>query len=138
VRTFDEELRQDILTRVEDTCCAVAKSARAHAHVNVRRGYSVTVNDSVLTEESLPTLRRVAGAENVFVMHKVCGAEDFSCYQQKIPGFFFFLGCTARDKDAAHAAPNHSPRFYVDEAALKLGVRLLATLALDYLAARRA
>ena len=137
VRTFSEDMRQDILTRVEDTCCAIAKSGRAHAHVNVRKGYDVTVNDTRLTGESIPTLQRVAGRDKVFLVPKICGAEDFSFYQQKVPGFFFFLGCTAAGKNAEAAEPNHSPRFFVDEAAMKLGVRALASLAVDYLRARK-
>ena len=136
VRTFDEEMRADILERVADTCCMIAKSARAHATVDIRKGYSVTVNDHRLTDASVPTLERVAGADKVFVTRKICGAEDFSFYQQKIPGFFFFLGCTPAEQNLDTAAPNHSPRFYVDEAGLRLGVRALAALALDYLAAR--
>ena len=52
-----------------------------------------------------------------------------------MPGFFYFMGCTPADRDAATAAPNHSPRFYVDEECLKLGVRTLGALALDWLAA---
>jgi amidohydrolase len=136
VRSFDEDIRAELLTRVENTCCAIAKSGGAHAHVDVRKGYSVTVNDELLTGQSVPTLQRVAGKRNVFIMQKMCGAEDFSLFQQKVPGFFYFLGCTARDQDAGHAAPNHSPRFYVDEASLKLGVRSLAALAFDYLSAR--
>lgn len=138
VRTFDEDMRADILARVADTCCMIARSARAHATVDVRKGYSVTVNDARLTEASLPTLQRVAGQDKVFIVPKICGAEDFSFYQQKVPGFFFFLGCTAADKDARSAAPNHSPRFFVDEAGLKLGVRVLASLAVDYLSKRPA
>jgi amidohydrolase len=137
VRTFNEDMRADILTRVEDTCCSIAKAGRAHAQVDVRKGYSVTVNDTRLTEESIPTLERVAGRDKVFVVQKICGAEDFCFFQQKVPGFFFFLGCTAAGKDAGHAAPNHSPRFFVDEAGLKLGVRSLAALALDYLVRHR-
>ena len=66
---------------------------------------------------------------------KVCGAEDFSFYQKAVPGFFYFMGCTPTDRDARTAAPNHSPRFYADEKCLKLGVKTLATLAVDWLAA---
>jgi len=51
-----------------------------------------------------------------------------------VPGFFYFVGCTPSDKDATTAAPNHSPRFYVDEKCLKLGVKTLSALALDWLA----
>nr|MBA2689863.1 amidohydrolase [Burkholderiales bacterium] len=138
VRTFDEEMRDDILERVADTCCMIAKSARAHASVDIRKGYGVTVNDYRLTEASIPILRRVAGHDNVFLMQKVCGAEDFSFYQQEVPGFFFFVGCTAADQDPDTAAPNHSPRFFVDEASLPLSVRSLASLALAYLASKAA
>jgi amidohydrolase len=67
----------------------------------------------------------------VFVAQKVTGYEDFSYYQQRIPGFFYFLGITP--PGTQRAAPNHSPRFYVDESGLLLGVRSLARLAVDYL-----
>jgi amidohydrolase len=62
--------------------------------------------------------------------------EDFSAYQQTIPGLFFFLGCTPPDVTLEEAAPNHSPRFFVDEATMPTGVRALASLAVDYLTRR--
>lgn len=133
VRSFDEGMRDEILECVSDTCCMIAKSAKAHATVDIRKGYGVTVNDGRLTDSSVPVLEKVAGRENVFLTQKLCGAEDFSYFQQKVPGFFFFLGCTAPELDAKRAAPNHSPRFVVDENCLKLGVRSLASLAFDYL-----
>jgi len=83
----------------------------------------------------VPTLTRIGGAGNVQVIDKICGAEDFSFFQKEVPGFFYFLGCTAKDKDHATAAPNHSPRFFVDEACLKVGVKTMAGLALDWLEA---
>jgi len=54
-----------------------------------------------------------------------------------VPGFFFFIGCTPKDRDCKKEAPNHSPRFYVDESGLKVGVKSLATLAVDWLAANQ-
>jgi amidohydrolase len=60
-------------------------------------------------------------------------SEDFSRYQQRIPGVFFFLGIVPPGTDPTKAAPNHSPRFFVDEAALPVGVRAMARLAVDYL-----
>jgi amidohydrolase len=86
----------------------------------------------------VPTLARIAGDANVKVVDKVCGAEDFSFYQKAVPGFFYFMGCTPAERDARTAAPNHSPRFYVDETCLKLGVKTLCSLALDWLAANAA
>jgi len=138
VRSFDEAMREDIHGRIRDTAEGIARAARAQCEVCIERGYDVTVNDAQLTEAMLPTLRRVAGAERVQIVPKVTGSEDFSCYQKVVPGMFFFVGVTPPGQDPTKAAPNHSPRFYVDEAALLLGVRALAHLSCDYLEAPEA
>ncbi len=139
VRTFNEEMRADIHVRIRNTVELIAKSAGASAQVHFDNAYPVTVNDIALTERMVPTLERVAGKEHVFVGQKITGYEDFSYYQQKVPGFFYFVGITPRridqsGVDVKHSAPNHSPRFFVDESALLLGVRSLAHLTLDYMA----
>jgi len=138
IRTFDEPMRDQIHARVRETAEGIAKSARADCEVCIRRGYDVTVNDAQLTALMRPTLERVAGPERLPPMPKVTGSEDFSCFQQVVPGMFFFVGVTPPEKDAGTAEPNHSPRFYVDEAALPLGVRALAHLTCDYLEAPEA
>src|SRR5689334_14375160 len=135
IRTFDEEQRNEIHEHVTRITEMIAKSGGATANVHIHRWYDVTINHPGLTDWSIPTLSRVAGDENVKVIDKVCGAEDFSFFQKEVPGFFYFIGCTAPEKDPSTAAPNHSPRFFVDEKCLKLGVRSLAGLALDWLAA---
>jgi amidohydrolase len=84
-----------------------------------------------LTERMLPTLQRVAG-KGLEPGKKITGAEDFSYFQQKVPGLFLLLGITP-PAEIGKAAQNHSPRFTVDEAALVTGVRTLAHLAMDYL-----
>jgi len=136
IRAFDEQQRDELHRHVKHLSEMIAQSGGARAHVHIHRWYDVTVNDEALTEWSVPTLQRVAGEPNVQVIDKICGSEDFSFFQKEVPGFFFFIGCTPRDRDAAAAAPNHSPRFYLDEACLKLGVKSLAALALDWLATR--
>ncbi|HET7403468.1 MAG TPA: amidohydrolase [Usitatibacter sp.] len=135
IRTFDEEQRSAIHEHVKRVSEMIAAAGGAKATVHIHRWYDVTVNDAALTEWSVPTLARMAGEANVGIIDKVCGAEDFSFYQKKVPGFFYFMGCTPPERDVATAAPNHSPRFYVDEKCLKLGVRTLGALALDWLAA---
>jgi amidohydrolase len=134
VRTFNEEMRADIHDRIHKTVELIAQSAGATAQVHFDNAYPVTVNNIPLTERMVPTLERVAGKDNVFVGQKITGYEDFSYYQQKIPGFFYFIGITPRGVDRKQSAPNHSPRFFVDESALLLGVRSLANLTLDYMA----
>ena len=61
-------------------------------------------------------------------------SEDFSVYAQEAPGLFVFLGITPKDQDPAKVAPNHSPNFFVDEGALAVGARTMASLAVNYLA----
>jgi len=136
IRSFDAAMRRDIWMRVRRTAEGIAQSAGATAIVTIDSGAPVTYNDPALTERMAPTLRRVAGQDHVGISEAKTTAEDFSRYQEKIPGLFFFLGVTPPGTDPRNAAPNHSPRFFVDEAALPVGVRALSHLAVDYLTAR--
>jgi amidohydrolase len=136
VRTFNEDMRADMHDRIRNTVEHIAKSAGASAQVHFDNAYPVTVNDIPLTERMVPTLERVAGKDKVYVGQKITGCEDFSYYQQRVPGFFYFIGITPRGVDRKQSAPNHSPRFFVDESALLLGVRSLAYLTLDSMASR--
>lgn len=132
IRTFNEEMQRDIHERIQRTAEMIAKSAGAHARVTIRKLYPATHNDEALTAKMIPSLERAAGKDNVLLSSKLTGSEDFSFYQKKIPGFFFFLGITPK-QDLKTAAANHSPRFYVDESALKVGVKAMLQVALDYL-----
>ncbi len=134
VRTFDEAMRADVKERLRRTVEDIAQSAGATASVDFGASNSpVTVNDPALTERMLPTLRRVAGPDKVLVSELSMPSEDFSYYQQRVPGMFFFLGVTPDSEDFRVVPRNHSPRFFADEAALPVGVRVLANLAVDYL-----
>jgi amidohydrolase len=135
IRSFDEAMRDDIHERVTTLAQAISRGSRAGCTVCIRKNYPVTVNDPRLTEAMRPTLQRVAGEQHLMLVPKVMGSEDFSFFQRIVPGLFFFLGVTPQGQDSASAAPNHSPRFFVDEAGLTLGVRALAHLACDFLAA---
>jgi amidohydrolase len=135
IRTFDEAIRLDIHRRVKQTAESIAAASGATALVEIEPGNPVTYNDPELTRRMLPTLERVAPG---LVMERPpqTVAEDFSLFQKEIPGLFVFLGVTPPDQDWKTAAGNHSPLFVADERALPVGVRLLANLALDFLAQR--
>ena len=81
----------------------------------------------------LPTLQRVVGTDNVRLGPPVGVSEDFSYFQQQVPGQFVFLGVTPRHQDHTTVPQNHSPLFVADESALPVGVRVMTNLALDYL-----
>lgn len=131
IRTLDAAMRDDLHARVRRTAQQIAAASGATATVTIEAGYPVVHNEPRLTERVLPTLRRVA--EQVTIINPVLGSEDFSFYQQRAPGVFFFVGVRPRGQAATAAAPNHSPLFFVDESGLALGVRALAQVAVDYL-----
>ncbi len=133
VRAFDESVRQDIHRRLRDISTKYAEAAGASATVEFGLGYPVTKNDPALTERMLPVLKRVAGADGVKVSPLTGASEDFSFFQQKVPGLYFMLGVTPRDQDHTRVPVNHSPLFFADESALPVGVRLMSSLAIDYL-----
>lgn len=135
IRTFDEGMRTQVHGELTRLATNIAAAHGATAKVTIEPGYPVTVNDPALAARMRPTLERVAPGrvgENL----KIMAAEDFSFYAREVPGLFLDLGVTPPDR-LAGAASNHSPRFFVDEAALPVGVRALAHLAIDYLAAAK-
>ena len=133
IRTFDPGMRDEIHQRMKRTVENIAESAGAIAELTIYPGVPVTYNDPQLTDKMTPTLERVYGDDKVLEAPRVTGAEDFSFFQKEVPGFFFFIGARPADIPREKSIPNHSPHFYVDEAALLPGVQAMAGLAVDYL-----
>ena len=111
----------------------MGESQGAKVSVEIDPGVPVTYNDPKLTTQMVPTLHKVYGKNNVYVSGRVTGAEDFSFFQENVPGFFFFIGVRPRDIAPEDAVSNHSPFFDADEAALLPGVKAMSQLAVDYL-----
>lgn len=132
IRNFDMDNRQQIFEKLVTTAEYTAKASGARADVHIHEGYPVTSNDAELVERMLPVTYRVAGENNVFENELVTGAEDFSFFANEVPGMFVFLGITPPDQDPATAPSNHSPYFYADEDALKVGTELFINWAVDY------
>ncbi|RPG29961.1 MAG: amidohydrolase [Gammaproteobacteria bacterium TMED92] len=135
IRTFDANVRNSIHEKIRLIAERTASAMGAEAKVEIDPGVPVTFNDPALTEQMVPTLKRVYGERGVFESARVTGAEDFSFFQEQVPGFFFFIGARPPELTQAQAIPNHSPFFYVDEAALAPAVQAMTELALDYLRA---
>jgi len=133
IRTLNTEMQDKIHRKIRLTATKIAESAGAIADVRIGKGLPVTYNDPDLTAVMLPTLQEAAGAENVNMVKAITGAEDFSFFQQQIQGFYFFLGGLTKGVKTEEAAPHHSPDFHIDESGLKLGVRAMAYLTLDYM-----
>jgi amidohydrolase len=136
IRALSAEVRAQLHERVRRTTTAIAESAGASAEVTIDDGNPITWYDPDLTRRVRPTLERVAGRERMVAPLPWTGAEDFSRYQERVPGVFFWLGINPPGVAPADAAPKHSSRFFVDETALEIRVRALAQLAVDTLTDR--
>jgi amidohydrolase len=137
-RTFDPEVRRQIIERMTRTAQDIAHSAGATATVEVADDNNpVVVNDPKLTSRMLPSLARVGRGGQVKEIPYVTGAEDFAYFGQKVPALFFFVGSTPDGVDAAQAPSNHSPQFYLDEGSLPVGLRAMMGVAVDYLQGTR-
>ncbi len=133
IRTLDANMQDKIHVDIERTATKIAESMGARAEVNISRGYPITYNDPELTANMIPSLERITGEGNLNYIDAVTGAEDFAFYQEKIPGLYYVVGGMPPNMDPADAPDLHTPEFFVDENALKIGVRALAALAVDYM-----
>jgi len=134
IRVIEPSIHEDVRARVRRTSRSIAEAAGAVAEVEITPNAIVTYNDPELTRRMVPTLQRAAGEAGAFEAPPLMPAEDFSYYQQRVPGVFFFLGINKEGVSVEQAAPNHSPLFFVNEAAIKTGVRAMVGVALDFLA----
>ncbi len=133
IRAFDDNMQKKIHADIIRTATKIAESAGGKAEVNIQVMYPATVNDSKLTEQMAPSLQRAAGVENVKITLPVTMAEDFSFFQQKVPGFFFFLGAYPADMKLDKQPTHHTADFMIDEKALTTGVKALINLTMDYM-----
>lgn len=131
VRTLDPKMREMIETRMKEMVEGIAKAYGGEASIIFQNNTSITYNDEALTARILPSLQTVAGEENVIIMKATTGGEDFSFFQEKVPGVYFFLGgMTAGNSESF---PHHTPDFMIDESGLLLGVKAFTQISIDYL-----
>lgn len=133
IRTLDAQMRKTVLKRLEEIVHSISKANNAKAKITYMVSYPITYNDTDLYNKMLPTLKRVNGEENVNFMDAITGAEDFSFFQEKVPGMYFFIGGAKKGTDPNLAAPHHTPDFYVDDSAMVTGLKSMTSLTLDYL-----
>ena len=133
IRTLDSEMKEIIRERLNTLVPSIAEAYGGKATVKIQDGAPITFNDPKLTNQMVPTIERVLGKKNVEFIDAVTGAEDFSYFQLKIPGFYFFLGGTPLNIAEADAPSHHTPEFFVDDSALEYGVNVLIAMAKDYL-----
>jgi amidohydrolase len=136
IRTLNKAAREHIYESLPRKVNAIAESMGAKAELTLPLDYyyPITYNDPALTQAMVPTMQRTAGAENAIVSKPVTGAEDFSFFQEKVPGLYVWVGGKPLDVSEQDSPAHHTPEFYVDDSGMKLGVKLLTNFTLDYMA----
>ncbi|GAA0761823.1 amidohydrolase [Psychroflexus lacisalsi] len=131
VRTLDPDMREMIIRRMKEMAPALAKAYGGDAEVEFQNNTAITYNDLELTADMLPTLQSLAGEDKVELVKATTGGEDFSFFQEKVPGFYFFLGGMTPGNTTPY--PHHTADFMIDDDGMLLGVKSLSQLAIDYL-----
>lgn len=132
IRTLDDAMQKDVHERIKNTATKIAESMGATVEVSIDTKTLVTYNTPELVKQSLPTLEKAIGKENVYETEWTTGAEDFSYYRLKAPAFFFNVGGMPAGKNPKDSAPHHTPDFYIDDSRLDVGIKAFCNLIFDY------
>lgn len=131
VRTFDPALRAKIPELMERVIAGVTAAHGARYRWEFEPGYSAVINDAEASELVRRAVVRALGREFLVDATPTMGAEDFSAYQQRTPGAFFFIGARNEERGIVH--PHHHERFDLDERALDHGTRIFVAAAAGFM-----
>lgn len=131
VRSFDATLRKNVPKLMERVIQGVTAAHGADYDFKYEEGYRPVINDHGVTAMMEEAVRDVFGEEAIARLQPNMGGEDFSAFQQKAPGNFFYVGCGNPDKGIVY--PHHHERFTIDEDALENGVKLFVHAAFKFL-----
>ena len=130
IRTFDSAVQDTVERRMREIFDGITRAGGGKYTIEFDRAYPVTINDRALATKVRPTLERVVGSANVLDIPPVTGAEDFSYFANRVPGFFFRLGTV---KPGTTSGDHHTPTFMADDSAIPIGIRAMSSLLVDYL-----
>ncbi|ADL12337.1 M20 metallopeptidase family protein [Acetohalobium arabaticum] len=131
VRTFDSEVRKFISNRIEGIIANVTEGARGEYNLDYEFGIPATVNDARFTAQTKKVAEDILGTDRVVEdIEPSMGGEDFSLYQQEVPGTYLFLGTYNEDKGLTDSI--HHPEFSIDEDILSIGVKVFSEIVFDF------
>lgn len=134
-RAFLKESFMQLRQRIEEVVTGQAAVQRCKAVINFLENekpfFPPTINDKNLHDYFRVVASDVLGIDKVKDMQPLMGSEDFAFYQEKIPGYFFFVGMQNETRKQLQSP--HSPYFEINEDVLPYGAALHASLAARYL-----
>jgi amidohydrolase len=127
-RTMNEEFRNLAHEKMQEIASAIAKKYSIDVNFSIIKGYPSLYNNVPLTKDAIGFAKQYMGEENVITLDMRMTAEDFSYYSHEVPSCFYRLGTANASKGITHGL--HTSRFNIDEDALKVGMGLMAYLAI--------
>ncbi len=131
VRTFTPDGPATVKAKMDAILKGVTSSYGASYTLDYFTNAPVTFNEPALAAASTAALVSALGKDHVIKPALQMVSEDFAYYQQQIPGFYFFVGIKNEAKGIT--AMWHTEFYDMDEDALKVGVRSMSAVVLDYL-----
>lgn len=122
VRTHNQQVREQVPQLVQRIVEGVVSAHGARCEIRWQQGY--TVGNNHADTNAIAKAAIAAHFEEGTLQladRALFGSEDFSSYQEKVPGTFLFIGCGNEEKGAVWNV--HNPHFRIDEAALAVGVK---------------
>jgi len=130
VRTFSSETAKHIETSIKRIALSTANTYGAVSHVEYHRSLHPEVNNEAnLTKVAADAAAKIFPKESLVHIPRMMLGEDFSIYQQRIPGVFAFVG--AGNEALGRAYPNHHECFNIDERACLIGTMLHVAFAME-------
>jgi amidohydrolase len=133
VRTFSPETRERVRTALERIVAGITQAHAAAYRFEYVEGYLPVDNDVELATRVAAAARRALGDEALIEIEPIMGGDDFSAYQQVVPGVYFMVG--ARSEESGATFPHHHPRFTIDERAMENAIAVFVEVTRDLLAA---
>jgi len=128
LRAMDEDFRMKTHEKMLAIASSIAETYSLTIDFDISKGYPCLVNDEEVTKKSISFAKEYLGAENVIDLPIRMTAEDFSYYSHQVPSCFYRLGTANKSKGITHGL--HTSRFNIDESSLKVGMGLMAYLAI--------
>lgn len=123
LRTLSQSARNTIPQMMSQQLDGMTQGAGASYVLKWTPGYTTGVNHPDACRIAVDNVIATLGDDALQVMlHPMFGCEDFSAYQQVVPGCFLWVGSGNPEKGTCRGL--HNPHFRLDEDALKIGVRL--------------
>lgn len=130
-RSFTDEIHDSLPERITRMADGIAAAHRCTAKTEINVLYPSVINHSGTASVLRESAVSVVGEDNVEQSLPYMVSEDFSYYQRKVPGMFFFLGAGTEETKTNY--PHHSPNFNIDDRALPIGVSVMSVFALNLL-----